>query len=413
MIAKSLRHWQNSFKGIPKGVWILSWVSLINRIGGMVIAFISLYLIQNQGFSLEQAGWAMSCFGIGAIGGGYFGGWLTDRFGYLKIQFWSLVLGGLALIGLMYVRGFLPICLAIGGMAFVGEIFRPANSVAIVAHSTAENRTRSFSLMRMSFNIGWTIAPAIGGVLVATWGWSSLFWIDGLTCIAAAILLIFSLKEQKIERSASTEVEAPIENIQPLRDSNFKIFWLLTLFSAIIFMQLLWTIPPFFKEIYHWDEKTIGYVIALNGLIVALVEMPLIFSIEKQRHQLDWVRIGIVLYAVSYLAFIFLPAGQAMLAALLYIVGMSFGEIFVMPFSATWVTLRAGARAQGKYMGFYMIAYSVANILSPAIGMQVATRFGWNSLWLALVVMSGLAWLGFRRLENAETSVPAVPSVID
>ncbi len=410
MVSRAFNHYLNSFRGIPHGIWLLALVSLVNRCGGMVIAFITLYLTQKLGFRIEQAGLVMSFFGFGAIAGAYAGGWLTDKFGSFRVQFWSLFLGGLALIGLLQIQNFYPMCLAVLLMAFVTETFRPANSVAVVKFSTNENRTRSFSLMRLSFNLGWTLAPALGGAIVASFGWNSLFYIDGLTCIAAAGVLYLTLRDGKnVEISSEKLAEnlgenlSSSENVQPTRDPLFRIFWLFSTIAGIIFMQMLWTVPVFFKENYHWDEWTIGWVLALNGAIVALVEMPLIFSIEKRRNPMNWVRLGIVLYAFGYLFFVISPVEMAIFGAVIYMLMMSFGEIFVMPFCATWVTFRAGAGKQGKYMAFYMMSYSVANILSPALGTQLIAHFGYNSLWILMMVLCVVAWFGFRWIENVET----------
>ena len=45
----------------------------------------------------------------------------------------------------------------------------------------------------------------------------------------------------------------------------------------------------------------------------------------------------LLLYAASYACFLLVPAAHGLLAALLYISLISFGEIFAMPFSSTWV----------------------------------------------------------------------------
>ena len=83
---------------------------LINRSGTMVIPFLSVYLTQVMGYSLGQAGWVMSCFGAGSVLGSYIGGQLTDRIGFYKVQFWSLLLSGLAFIALGYVNSLPAIC---------------------------------------------------------------------------------------------------------------------------------------------------------------------------------------------------------------------------------------------------------------------------------------------------------------
>ncbi|HET8803517.1 MAG TPA: MFS transporter, partial [Aequorivita sp.] len=74
-----------NFRGLSREIWLLALVTFINRAGAMVIPFLSLYLINVEGFTLPQVGWIMSCFGLGSLVGTYFGGRLTDTIGFYKV----------------------------------------------------------------------------------------------------------------------------------------------------------------------------------------------------------------------------------------------------------------------------------------------------------------------------------------
>lgn len=416
MLSRFYRHWLEAYSGIPRTIWFLSFINLINRCGGMVISFITLYMTQRLHFSIEHTGYIMVCFGLGALTGAYFGGILTDKIGYFKVQFWSLIANGLILFLLLQVEQFWPMCAAVFALSVAAEVFRPANSVAIAQNSAPENRTRSISLYRMSANLGWTVAPVLGGFLVY-FGWEWLFWGDGLTCILAALSL-FAYKpfRQKMQRRTpaaledenlagagllDTEAMAPAETIgqrSPYRDRDYLWFIALTLLSAIVFMQILWTVPVFFKEAYHWSEQQIGLMVAFNGLIVFLVEMPLIHRIEGRKPPLTQVRVGLLLYMLAYLCLVgpFFPV----LAGALYMVAISFGEIFVMPFSSNYAMGRSGTKNQGQYMGLYVMAYSVSNIIAPLLGTQVIAAWGYYTLWAVMVVLATIVWFGFRLLDH-------------
>ena len=409
-----------SFSGIPRVIWLLSGVSLINRTGTMVVCFLTLYLTQRLGFDLRSAGYVLVFYGFGTTVGLYTGGWLTDKIGYWQVQLWSLALGGIAFILTIYVRGFWPMAAMTFLFAFFGDMFRPANQVAIRMNSDDATRTRAFSLMRVAVNMAVGIALVLGGFLVSL-GWEWLFWVDGLTCFAAAIVLYFFLEEQKTPTTESKEApqystektgkngHKSLENaakvvenaidVSPYRDHDYLIFTFLTLIGAIVFFQLMWTIPVFFKEVYHWNEAQIGLAMALNTAIVMVVEMPLIFRIENRRPAMWFVRLGITLYGLSHLAF-FLPTNWAVLAVILYMIPASLGEILVMPFSSSWATKRAGTARQGQYMGLYGMAYSISNVSAPLLGTQVIATFGYVALWLVLLLMSAVTLGGFWYLER-------------
>jgi predicted MFS family arabinose efflux permease len=253
----------------------------------------------------------------------------------------------------------------------------------------------------MSYNLGWTIAPTLGGLVIYTFGWHWMFWADGLTCFAAAIFLWITIKEQKREAiQPQTEAQPAHPAPSPFHDRKYMFFLLMTVLGAVVFMQVIWIVPVFFKEVYGWNEAQIGWITALNGIIVVLVEMPLVFKIERKGRTLDWVKIGLILYAVSYAMFAIFPANFGLIASVLFMIFLSFGEIFVMPFSNTWVTLRAGEQKRGKYMALYTMAYSVSNILAPMIGTQVIAHWGYNTLWYLLLVITAFSWAGMWYLSQ-------------
>jgi predicted MFS family arabinose efflux permease len=400
MLLRFYHQWRNSYMGIPTTIWFLSLVSLINRCGAMVIAFMTVYLTQHLGYGIKEAGYVMGCFGVGALAGAFAGGKLTDRFGYYNIQIISLVLNGIMLLVVMTLQDFWLMCVAVFFLSLVSEIFRPANSVAIAQHCTPETRTRSISLYRMAVNLGWTVAPALGGLLAAI-GWHWLFWADGITCILAAVLLRFLVPPvtavPAVESEPATEGASPTS---PYTDRIFLAFSALTVLNAIIFMQILWTVPVFFKEVFHWNEARIGLVAAVNGLIVFLVEMPLIYRMEGRRSPMAYIRTGLVLYGLAYLA-LSIHFGSGLLPAVTYMIIMSFGEIFVMPFSTNFVFGRAQSHgSQGQYMAIYSMSYSVANILAPLIGTQIIAGWGYSALWYAMGVAALLTIVGFWWLEG-------------
>ncbi|MBU6341126.1 MAG: MFS transporter [Bacteroidetes bacterium] len=399
MLLTLYHRWLRSYRGISRAVWFLAAVNLVNRTGSMVIGFITIYLTQALHFDIRSAGYILGCFGVGAIGGAYLGGKLTDRIGYYQVQLWSLVLNGVMLLVLYFMLDFWMICGTVFLMSLVSEAFRPANSVAVLRNSTLETRTRSVSLMRMAFNIGWTISPVVGGFLVS-FGWSWLFWIDGLTCIAAALALRWLLPPGVEVSAPETALAVHGEGgpMSPYRDRRFLFFWGLTFLGALVFMQIVWTVPVYFKQAHQWPEYLIGLVMAINGLLVFVVEMPLIYLIEKRRPMLWFVRLGLLMYILAYLSFNLPVSG--ILSALSYMLFISLGEIFVMPFSSNYMYRESEKGNQGAYSAFYGMSYSVANIIAPLLGTQMIAAWGFSSLWYTLSGLALLSLAGFRILEK-------------
>nr|WP_299035746.1 MFS transporter [uncultured Tenacibaculum sp.] len=83
----------------------------------------------------------------------------------------------------------------------VADTFRPAMFVALNTYSKPENKTRSVTLIRLAINLGFSAGPAVGGLIITSLGYSGLFWVDGVTCVLATLLLINVLHFKKKQES--------------------------------------------------------------------------------------------------------------------------------------------------------------------------------------------------------------------
>ena len=391
--------YKNSISGLSSQVWLLALVTFINRSGTMVIPFLSVYMTSSLGFSIDKAGWVLLCFGLGSVAGSYIGGLLTDRLGYYWVMFWSLFVGGLMFILLGYIDSFVEVCVVVFLTSTIGDAFRPAVMSAIGVYSEPENRTRAFSLLRMAINFGWAMGPAIGGMLVSFSGYHSLFWADGITCVLAALVFLKTLRAREVDQPENVGKQ---ENAQtPWRDFHYMVFLFFNLITAVVFMQFLYTLPVFYKEVFHFSEKTIGLLLAMNGVLIAITEMPLVYTLEKKRKILDNVWIGALMYGIAYVLLNF-SFGSSLLVAIVAMVILSFGEIFNMPFGNTYAMSRAPESKRGAYMGLFSMTYSVSFIVGPPIGTQTAAHFGFEALWYLMGGLSMVAVFGIMLLKRLD-----------
>ena len=126
MFHQTLSLYRSAYGGIPRRVWLLATVLLINRSGAMVIPFLTIYLTSRLGFSLEQAGLIVTVYGSGAIAGAWLGGKLSDTIGFAPVQFWSLVMNGLLFMLLGQMRSFPQVLAVMFVTGLFAEAFRPA-----------------------------------------------------------------------------------------------------------------------------------------------------------------------------------------------------------------------------------------------------------------------------------------------
>ncbi len=387
--------YKNAYSGLSHSTWLLSLIMLINRSGTMVVPFMTLYLTSPEmGYSVGQAGIVFGLFGLGAFCGAYIGGKLTDKIGYYPVQLITLVGGGILFMILGQMKSYSTICIFTFLVSLVGEAFRPANATAIAFYSKEENRTRSYALNRLAINLGWALGSAIGGVL-AKINYELLFWINGVANISAAIVMLIFLKP--VNRKLHQEVKqstAPV--ISAFRDKTFMRFILVTTLFAACFFQLFTNLPVYFKKHLNLSEPYIGLMMAINGLIIALIEMVLVYKLEGKRKSMFYITTGVALTGLSFWI-LNIPLHGAFIAFAM-IIAVTFGEILSMPFMNNYWISRTHHTNRGQYAALYTMAWSAAQTLGPMGGAQLAEHAGFTVLWWTVGGLSIVAALAFRKL---------------
>lgn len=393
-----LNLYKKSFSGLSKEVWLLTIVNFINRCGTMVVPFLSIYLHKELGFTIEQAGLVVASFGLGSVVGTYIGGILTDKIGYYQIMFWSLLGAGFIFISMQWVTTYYGWLTIIFFASLVADTFRPASMTAVGVLSKPENRTRSISLIRMAINAGWAIGPAIAGIMAEKVGYAFLFWGDGLTFIFAAVFFILMVPKKTKTNFESDEPEATISTANSVySDWIYITFVGLILLSAISFFQLFVTVPLFFETQLHLSKDVIGYLMAMNGILIAIIEMPTVFLLEKKNYNLEISAIGVFIMGLSFWILGWtLWAGIALISMLL----VTFGEIFAMPFANAFALNRPKPENRGMYMALYGMSYSVGFIVGPWLGTQLVANFGWTTMWTVLASFSLISGIGMWFLAK-------------
>lgn len=375
----------NTFKGLSKEVWWLALITLINRAGTMVIPFLSLYLTESLNFTLTDVGWIMSAFGLGSVVGSWLGGKLTDKIGYYKVMLYSLLATGLLFIGLQFLNSFVSFSLGIFLVMVVADMFRPAMFVALSAYSKPENKTRSVTLIRLAINLGFSAGPAVGGVIITTMSYGGLFWVDGITCIMATIVLLYVLNPKKSTPLDSVKVDNPES---AYNDLPFLIFLGAMLLFGIVFLQYFSTMPLYYRETYSLTEFEIGLLLGMNGFLIFILEMPLIKWLENSRFTKTGLMIfGAILTGLSFMVLNITSWIGVLVIGMLF---MTVGEMIAFPFSNAFAIDRAKKGNQGEYMALYSIAFSVAHIFGHNVGMQMASNYGFDNTWYVISMLAAL-----------------------
>ena len=365
----------------------------------MVLPFMSMYLTSNLRFTLAEAGFVMGFYGAGSIIGAFLGGYLTDKYHYHGVQLWSLAGSSLFLFILPFLYDFWTLSVAVFIFSSVSDTLRPANSVAISAFSRPDNRVRSFSLMRLSINLGFAIGPALGGLILITFGYTWIFIFDGITCLIAAALILLYLPRKTNDENEGSESKLSYESAKsPYKDTTYLTFIFLVMIYGALFFQLFTSVPVFMKRESGYNESIVGLFMSLNGLIIALFEMPIIQKLEKKPNSFNLISHGFLFLSLSFGFLLFNKV--SIIFSFLYVILITISEILAMPFMLNYAVSRSGKSNQGRYMALYSMAYGMAHIIAPTLSMPFAEQFGFKLLYVVVIITSLLAGLWFyQRLK--------------
>ena len=418
--------YRDAFRGLNRETWLLSLVIFINRCGTMAIPFMSIYVTEQLHRSIADAGLIITLFGIGAIAGSLFGGYLTDKLGFRTVQVLTAALGGLLFIGFGLVHNFWMLCALCTGASLFAEAFRPANYAAIATYAAEGTITRANSLNRLATNIGFGIGSSLGGFLAA-FNYQWLFWGEGASYLLGSVLIILLLPKtlhqttHEVTASTSDTPSAPgtqpsLTHTQPapgissptrhhtsiFADASFIRFLFLATIYTTCFFLLFRLVPVYWKEQWNMSESTMGMLMGLNGIVVACFELVLVRYFEKRNPNTSfYIALGVALTALGY-GLLILPGQFPVISGAACVLLITAGEMLAMPFIGAFVLQRAKDHNIGKYASAYALSWSIARIAGPSFGTIVIGHWGCTALWIVLIITCLVCSIGMLTLQTDE-----------
>ncbi len=368
--------------------------TLVNRTGTMFLPFLVLYLTRARGYTPGEAGATLALFGAGALVAGPFAGRFADRFSPLAVMRVSLGGSGLLLLVFPLVRSPIAIAALVVLIAFVTEAFRPA-SLSVISHLVAPERRKSaFALQRLAINLGMSVGPAAGGFLAEV-SWPSLFVVDGVTSLLAALTLAFLFPRDE-SVSAPSGAPRPLPASPASVDARFLFFLAAVIPVGIVFFQHESSMALYFVRDLGLAASTYGLLHTVNTLLIVLFEVPLNLATSHWPHRRGLV-LGSILVGAGFGALAF---ARSLPGVILTIVVWTFGEMVLLPGLAAYVAEVAPEERRGAWLGLYTMSFNVALFFGPAFGTLLLEHFGGRVLWGTMFALGLLSAALFARIDE-------------
>jgi predicted MFS family arabinose efflux permease len=395
----------NPWRGLgalPRDVWIIFATSLVNRVGVMALPFLVLYLTRYLHVDASLAGLALSVYGIGGIVTAPIAGRLCDRIGPFTVMRASLAFTGIILLVIPLAHSFALVVALVFLWAIVADATRPATMSALTATTLPEQRKAAIAVNRLAVNLGMSIGPAVGGFL-ATVSFPLLFIIDGVTSLAAALVLTMLLRSRgaadattvlldRVSVESNAESAAAPASVSVWRDRTALEFLFGILLMSFVFMQNQGALPLYLVRDLHHRESFYGMLFVVNTLLIVALEVPLNLAMAHWSHRRALL-LGILLTAIGFGGLAFSTNATFIIAT---VVMWTFGEMITFPVGTAYVADIAPPGRNGEYMGAFSTMFSLALVIGPWAGVAALDRFGPKPMWLGvlacgLVAMAAIA----------------------
>jgi MFS family permease len=388
--------------GLPPTYWLI-WVgTLINRIGGFVIPFLTLYLTVQRAIPVSRAALIVSLFGAGSFISQLTGGELTDRLGRRPVMLMSCFITPIFMIMLGLARSLIFIAIATFIVGFFMELYRPAVGAAIADLVPPESRTRAYGYNYWAINLGAAVAPLLAG-LMAEYNYLILFVADALTTAIFGLIVFLGIRETRPTEAHHTAHASIPERISQLkREPILLIFSFITLFFGIIYMQANVTLPLDMQS-HGLGPQQYGAAIAVNGFLIILVTIP-ISNMAAKWPRFETMAVSSVLLGLGF--------GFAALAFNLPLFAISvaiwtLGEIAATSVAPAIIADLSPVELRGLYQGIFGSAWGLAFFIGPLAGGWVYEGMGSYTLWIGCLVLGvvlAFCYLALRSPAKKRTS---------
>ncbi|MFJ8040620.1 MDR family MFS transporter [Kitasatospora sp. NPDC096147] len=386
-------------RGLPRQFWWLWAATLVNKLGGFVVPFLSLYLTVERGWSAAYAGLVASLFGLGSAIAAIGGGVLTDRIGRRP----TLLAAQLGTAVSVAVLGFTDGQVAIAAVVFLvglsSNASRPAISAIIADVVPAADRARAYALNYWAINIGFGASAAVAG-LIAAHGYLTLFLLDALSTLLCAVLVFVKVPESR--PVAAVAAEGPAGSAAGLgrvfRDSRFMAVFGVNLLLALVAQQGSTTLAVDMGQA-GVPASQYGLVIGLNGALIVLLQLP-VTRLMAGRNRTGLLVASSLLIGWGFGLTMF--AGSSAWFFALTVAIWTIGEIVNAPTMMALVAELAPADARGRYQGVYSLSWSLAMFLGPAGGALLLQYGGGVAAWGTCALLGTAAAAGFLLLGRGQ-----------
>ena len=333
-------------------------------------------------------------------------GALSDRFGRKPVMIITLAAAAVASCFTAYTWSLLTLFIAriLSGMA-AGNV--STASAYITDVTDASSRSKGMALIGIAFGGGFVFGPAIGAV-IADYGYELTFQVAAGISLVNAFLAFAILKEPRVRKPRLKRITSSVSSL--LTRPPVRAMLSISLMYAISVTIMEATFAYFAFDAFGWDVRTVGVVLAVLALLMALVQGGGVSRLSRRLGDRHMTRLGLALLGIG-LAGAVLIDNVAWLISFLAI--SSIGRAFAHPGLMSMTSKTASEEEVGRVMGLFQSTNSLGRIFGPALGgavyLWVDIRAPFFMAGIILIV-TVILWVALNPAVSREPDIAPKPT---
>ncbi len=230
--------------------------------------------------------------------------------------------------------------------------------------TTPEKRAHGLGLIGAAIGLGYTIGPALGGVIAHFSNAAIPFYVAGGIAFVNMLVMLAILPESlNPEQKANARNRENLNVFEGLRKPNvgsLLFINFLFIFAASCYQMMM----PLYTNIrFHFGERENSYLFAFLGLTMTIVQGGLIRPFVKK-----WGETAILLFGLALMtATLAVAPAVSVVSILVWLTGgMAIGTALCNPTVLALISKQSDAEEQGEALGYAASMASLARILAPA-----------------------------------------------
>ncbi|WP_100158243.1 efflux MFS transporter YdeE [Proteus columbae] len=372
--------------------------SLLLTIGrGATLPFMAIYLSREYQLPVDDIGIAMS---IALTTGIFFSlgfGMLADKFEKKRYMLLSIItfIFGFAAIPMIHSTVLVVIFFSVINCSYL--VFSTVLKAYFSETLSVSAKPKIFSLNYTFINMGWTVGPPIGTLLLM-YGTQLPFWLAAISASVPLFMIqLFVQRSKAINVGEENSVKWDPKIM--LKDRALSWFVLSTFFGTLTFGSFASCISQYILVVYDAKlaESVIAVVLPVNAAIVVSLQYIVGKHVTAERLR-KLMTLGTLFFMLGLIGFMF--AGDNLIFWALAIAVFTFGELIYAPGEYMMIDNIAPLGMKASYFSAQSLGWLGA-ALNPLASGFILTEFPPASLFAILMVISALAWFCMIQGMNA------------